>query len=493
MDRATNPSPRGDAIHVGLSSGTPNNSSSHGMAGSFEHRAGNAGERPATRTAELPAYGEGQDSATQSGDSGSRALGKPAPISGAQLAAGADLNSRSSPRAGVCAGGRSGRGAREARYLDTHLATSSHQVFCGDTATGVLMHRKALRKSELERLVDSLNKGGEEAEAKRLSCCGEWFNYGRCPEGGTRLEPNPCNSKFCVNCADRKSRLLQKRLVSRCRRAGKRYWFLTLTVPNVAVLSRAELDHLIQCFASLRRCQFWKRVTLRGTTWTGVTGGVYSVECVLSQRRGDWNLHMHALLEMPRNHPDSWLDDLKREWFRITGNSKNLHLEPVYGRSKRGKKTYRRVNLAALKELVKYVTKAASFSDSPERVCEFLRAFRDVRRVQCFGSFFGALKDEEREPGDDGPELPCSCGKSHYHNAFTWSSRPVHISETKAMPDGTRQLKWDFWVDPRDCIAESPPEFQLMRQEVERVKQHRLGFSGALPEVSEKYPSLFAA
>jgi hypothetical protein len=143
--------------------------------------------------------------------------------------------------------------------------------------------------------------------------------------------------------------------------------------------------------------------------------------------------------------------------------------------------------------VLKYVTKAADFADLPQVVLEFWDAYENVRRVQGFGSFFGALKDEEREPGDDGRELKCSCGKSHYHSQFAWMSRPVHISETKAMPDGTRQLKWDFWVGLDDLPDESPPEFALMRQEVERHKQHRLSFSGALPGVSEELPSLFAA
>jgi hypothetical protein len=465
----------------------------NGMAGGFEHRVGNAGVRPATRTAELPAYRSGQGFVTESGDSMSRGAHGTAPNFGAQLAAGAVENSRSSPRDGLSAGGRSGRGARTARYVHTHLATSSHTVFRGDTRTGAQMQRMAFRKKVLEQSVASLNECGEEAEAKRLACCGSWFKVGRCPDGGHRLEPNPCNSKLCVNCAARKSRSLQTRILSRCRRRGKRYYFLTLTVPNCRLLSREVLDRLVECFARLRRSKPWNRVRLNGSDWIGITGGVYSIECTFNRERDDWHPHIHALVEMPGENPEGWLDGLKAAWLAVTGDGRNVHIERVYGRSKRGKKTYRRVNLKALKELVKYVTKAVLFADSPARVGEFVQAFRDVRRVQAFGSFFGVLKNPEREVGEDGPELACSCGSSHYHNNFTWSKRPVHISETKALPDGTRQLKWDFWVDPRDTVEDSPPAFELMRQEVERCKQHRLSFSGPLPEVSEALPSLFAA
>jgi hypothetical protein len=195
---------------------------------------------------------------------------------------------------------------------------------------------------------------------------------------------------------------------------------------------------------------------------------------------------------MPGRNPDGWLDELKAEWLRITGNGQNLHLTPVYRRSKRGRRLDDRVNLKAIKELVKYVTKAASFSTSPERVCEFLRAFKHLRRVQCFGSFQGVLKDSEREPGDDGRELECSCGKCHYHDEFTWAHRPVHISETKAMPDGTRQLKWDFWSEVMGSVEESPPDLVLTSPVIVHAVQESIEFPGALPGEAGRHPSLFA-
>jgi hypothetical protein len=463
------------------------------MVGGFEHRAGNVGVRPATRTAEPPASSYPQHE--KHDPAGTRNVNGTRPVfsSGAQLAAGAGENSRPTPRAGVCAGGQGGRGAREARYVHTPLATSSHAVYRGDTKTGQRMQRNAFRKKVLEQSVNSLNECGEDAEAKRLSCCGSWFKVGRCPNGGQRLEPNPCNSKLCVACADRKSRSLQKRILARCRTRGKRYYFLTLTVPNCPLLTRDVLDRLIQSFARLRRHTVWKRVRLNGAEWLGISGGVYSIECTFNRERNDWHPHLHVLVEMPGENPEGWLDALKAAWLAVTGDGRNVHIERVYGRSKSGKKTYRRVNLKALKELVKYVTKAASFADSPERVSEFVRAFRDVRRVQGFGSFVNVFKKSKREPGDDGKELKCSCGASHYHDGFVWSRRPVHISETKAMPDGTRQLKWDFWAEEVGSVEESPPDLVLRPPVIVRAVQESIEFSGALPEMSEGLPSLFAA
>jgi hypothetical protein len=268
---------------------------------------------------------------------------------------------------------------------------------------------------------------------------------------------------------------------------------LTLTDLIVKDLSREAVDRLTGCFSRLRRSKVWNSVTTVDGKQVGVTGGVYTVECTYRPVRDGWHIHIHALIEMPGRNPDGWLDELKAEWFRVTGTARNLHLQPLYRRSRRGKKIYRGVNRKAIKELVKYVTKAVDFAASPERVASFLHAFKHVRRYQCFGSFQGALKKEGREPGEDGKELKCSCGNYHYHSQFAWSRRPVHISETIVGPNGERQLKWDFWAEMAGSVEESPPNFELVRQEVERYKQFRIGFSGALPSVSEELPSLFAA
>ncbi len=237
----------------------------------------------------------------------------------------------------------------------------------------------------------------------------------------------------------------------------------------------------------------WREVRIEDGGWIGVTGGLYSVECVYSSKRGDWHPHMHVLVEMPGRHPDEWLDALKAEWLRITGDAEYLNFIPVYGRSKRGRKIYRRVNLKALKELVKYVTKAAPFADSPERVDEFLTAFEHVRRVQGFGSFLGVERDEEHDAGDEHGMLKCTCGGVHAHGDFTWGHQLVHISETVLMADGSRQLKFDFAVELRESRDESPPELVLEAQSVERDWQQRIEFSGVLPEVSDSAPRLFAA
>src|SRR6266702_3172181 len=89
-----------------------------------------------------------------------------------------------------------------------------------------------------------------------------------------------------------------------------------------------------------------------------------------------------------------------------------INLEEMYGIDKKGRKK-RKVNMQAVRELVKYATKAASFGNSPELVDSFLIAFENVRRMQSFGSFLGVEKEAEKEleqtPGDF-ELVGCKCG-----------------------------------------------------------------------------------
>lgn len=393
------------------------------------------------------------------------------------------------PGAGFAHGGVADGGAAKRRYVHTPIASSS-QVYRGTTEQWIRLARRGKKRSELLKVANALEDAGYIKEARRCWSCGRWYKLGRCPNGGHRLEPQPCNSMFCADCAARRSRSLLPRILQRCRKRGKRYWFLTLTLPSIPSLSRGQLDRLIKSFARLRRSSTWSHVKIVGRTWVGVTGGLYSIECTFNKQSGAWHPHIHALIEIPANHPGDWLTALKAEWLRVTGDAKYLHLTPVYGVSKSGKKLYRRVNQRSLKELVKYVTKSADFSDQPERVVEFYEAFQNVRRVQAFGSFVGALKEAEREPGDEQGALKCSCGNTHLHSEFCWQRELIHITQTVELPDGTRQLAFDFAKEMRTSVPESPP-WELTPQPVSTHEQRRIEFSGAMPEESEPFPSLF--
>jgi len=143
-------------------------------------------------------------------------------------------------------------------------------------------------------------------------------------------------------------------------------------------------------------------------------------------------------------------------WRRITG-SHVINLQPVYGRDKKGRET-RRINRRALCELVKYATKASGFSSSAERVAEFYRSFANVRRVQAFGSFYGAVRERAEEDAEKNQELVgCACGMCRWKDGSP--AGLFHIFQTSLDVNGIRQLKlFEFEF----CKSPPPPPEQAV-------------------------------
>jgi hypothetical protein len=463
------------------------------MAGSFEHRAGNAGERPATHTAELPAASlrsvlRAADAAVEP-----RRITSVGSEFGAQPAAGAGENSRPAPARFVRQGAEAEGGRAQRGYLDTSIGTSSERIYSGSTREWPRIARRRKKVKLIIAVYNSLIECGRNDQAAALIGCGNWYLKKRSPCGTLKLEICPCDSVFCPECANRRSKLLQKEILGKVNRPGKSYWLLGLTVPNTPILTREFMKQLVAHFTELRESSVWKKIPQAESGVDEITGGVYSVETTFNRDTRKWHPHIHCLIEAPRRLPREWIYSVRATWEKITGNAKVVHLERAFGVSKNGKKLHRKLNERGLRELVKYATKCADFSDAPARVDEFLRAFTHLRRVQSFGSFYGAVEAAEREPGCDEEKLVgCSCGKCTARD-FRIEFGLVHVSDTRVRPDGSRELKFDYARELVESQDESPPPWELEHEEVEAEWQSRLEFSGVMPELSAPAASLFAA
>jgi len=203
-------------------------------------------------------------------------------------------------------------------------------------------------------------------------------------------------------------------------------------------LSREKIDRLVGMFGELRESDEWRE--------SGILGGVYSIEATYTH--AGWHPHLHILIETKRGAFGlRHLGRFKERWKKITGDSHYVHLAKMYGKTPKGGKT-RKINSSALRELVKYATKASTFSRRGDKVLEFFNAFRNVRRMQAFGSFLGTVKEPEQEEKEKETELVgCACGLCRWCDA-----KPAglfHISQTVLAFDGTRQLRlFDSGADP---------------------------------------------
>ncbi len=356
-----------------------------------------------------------------------------------------------SPARGIPRGrGRGERvsGAQRSAYLDTFKQdrNSKYQP---------KQHLRKWFKTQLRAaLWLALSKCGRDWEAERLYACGSFFQKldhvvdgQKC--GGYLLQPCGCNHPLCPDCSEKRSRPLQTRIYAKTRNRERVYRFLTLTVLNVRKINRGYVDWLILCFSKLRQEPEWEK-------W--ISGGTYSIETTYNWDRGDWHVHIHVIIESERAHgtrrkmlPSGWIFTMRRAWYRITRGSHVLNL--------------RAVNRKAVKELVKYQAKVADFVFSPELVDEYLTAFRNVRRVQSFGSFLGVKQETLAEvQAQEREHFQCKCGQ---HGKLLFD-RTVALCETEVLPDGTRQLRLfdlpppvEDWIPDRGVVVD---DFRLLPQ-----------------------------
>ncbi len=379
-------------------------------------RASNVGARLATNTAAV-APGEGLERPLQP-------VGMKTPAS--------------PPRVGFARGASAEGGP----YLDTAIGRSSPQIFEGRTADGEEMLRNRRRFKYIMQVVFALSLSEnpeEKAHAKALLACGRYFRKLHFPCGEVKLAPCKCDSPFCPNCSAERAKPLQTKIWERIDQSSCDYWHFTLTVKNQKQISRGSNDDLIRKFRALRNSRVWREQ---------VSGGVYSLEATYSSEGSGWHPHFHCLIETKKRLPLDWIFRVRRLWKAITGDSHVIHLERLYSISGRGRKL-RRFNRSALKELLKYSTKVADFSDQPAKVLEFYRAFRHQKRVECFGSFRGVIGQIKLESAEKKSELAgCACGSCKWKDARA-GFELIHISQTEFDLNGIRQLRlFDSGHDP---------------------------------------------
>lgn len=395
------------------------------------------------------------------------------------------------PRAGFATGNEAEEGRAEARYV--HKIGTSPKVLAwrGLSVEGADLTRRETRRKLTQQVVDSLNRCGREKQAKALATCGQWFDVWARPTGEAKLLPCPCDSMFCPECANRRARPLIRKLKGMVNKPGRSYWFLTLTVPNTENLSRADISEISERFAELWNSWVFQEVEDENGKAFRIYGGVRSIECVYEPASKSWHPHIHVLFEAPRRLPWWWLTLLKAAWNRITGGARYLRLQRAYSVTKRGKKKYNNLNEKALRELCKYVTKCAEFAGNHLLVDEFLKAFKGVRRTQCFGSFHGACaKGIEREPGDDDEET-LNAQATLADDGYRRLPFRAHLGDTVMQRDGSRQLSFAFLERVRGYIETADPPWGLEAEEIPTSEQTRIEFAGAMPEKSEWQPGLF--
>ncbi|MBA7545819.1 hypothetical protein ES705_38197 [subsurface metagenome] len=270
-------------------------------------------------------------------------------------------------------GGRGGGGAASSS-LDTWCQVSKNSVIdiqnrpfdrqqqaIRPITTGHSTDNNRL-KDYKQSLVVALRACKRDSDADQVAHCGEDFKVGKCLDCGAEPAfPVTCGHRLCPDCAARRGAILASEHEDMLKQL--RYpKMLTLTFLSVVHLDKAYIKWARNCFRKLRRRK------VMASCW----GGIYSFEATHSAEYG-WHLHIHSLIG------SGYIDqaDLSREWRKITGAS-IVDIRAVSGPDK----------WAAVKEVVKYPAKAASFLGEPALVNEFLLATERVNLAYGFGALY---------------------------------------------------------------------------------------------------------
>lgn len=298
---------------------------------------------------------------------------------------------------------------------------------------------------------------------RRLEACQtEWIGYkASCCSSPAIAVPIGCNHRLCPLCnASRleryrgKARLMLEKM--------KNPAFLTLTVPNVTELNR-------QVISNIR--VWWKEFYRRHKQL--LQGGLYSIEITFNRENQTWHPHLHIVFDSPfpvrgmkpadfrkfkQTIEFSWLRITSREAKRAFRRDEFDRWDDERSQQRRGSDwnlKYRRTvdiravenDSSAVYELIKYISKSNRFLDLPKAVAAYLRAVRNVRVLQTFGSFYNfkfeiplsqndlaalaALGVEPDKTTESSPSFfRCDCGQNQFKSIGFFSMKDVEMAET---------------------------------------------------------------
>lgn len=160
---------------------------------------------------------------------------------------------------------------------------------------------------------------------------------------------------------------------------------VTFTVKNRKD-AQACKDHI---FDSFKRIGERRRNSNKGrveSEFAKMEGGVFSFEIKRGKGSKKWHVHIHGVILHEQDFVMEWNQDenqmvpgeLRREWFKITGDSFHVHLRPFYNQDE------------PMKDLCEVTSYAMKFSNMSIRdLLEAYTVFSGSRLLRTYGLFYG--------------------------------------------------------------------------------------------------------
>lgn len=320
------------------------------------------------------------------------------------------------------------------------------------------------------------------------NCRNEWIGYrAECCQSMTQpvAVPIGCNDRLCPLCAWDRSRESRKRIKTLFDRLTHPV-LITLTIPNQDsirkhdfTLFRQRVRNFIKQHSEWIKGGVYSLETTRNRvdgTWhihahvladvcsplppktekTELAGQrVYAFTAIKLKLEFDWlrlwcgDWGKKARKDSDRAHStgkytfESWVEKGRqmrvKEWrdgaYRVMSD---LTARDVAARTVWNAKNRRVVDMrpvmdrdGAAREVLKYITKVADFSDDSTAVEAFANAVRGARLIQTFGTWYGVRLDEKPDPNapKDWGDLKCACGCNIWRRMGVFYRRDVEMDE----------------------------------------------------------------
>lgn len=189
---------------------------------------------------------------------------------------------------------------RKYAYTDACCADAQNHAYLF-RHSGWQPYRSLIRES-LVRLDTNASK------LIRWDTCGQHVTVWQDPENPKRLQlrGSYCRSRWCLPCAQARSRVIANNLHQAIDDRPSR--FMTLTLRHTTEPLADQIDRLYLAFRALRRRSLWMR---------NVDAGAWFLELAYNAERDEWHPHLHVIvLGRFIRH-----DDLRTAWLAVTGDS----------------------------------------------------------------------------------------------------------------------------------------------------------------------------
>lgn len=261
---------------------------------------------------------------------------------------------------------------------NTDLPGSEAEPLCPEGITDSIAFRHsgwAPTRQRVRRALYATGAGRKRLE--RFDLCGSraWVMESLEEPGVFRISSDTCHDRFCLPCANVRSRTIAANVLDALK--GKQARFITLTLRGDSKPLVFTLRKVVSAFARLRARKLWKQTQ---------HGGCCFLEIKLSRNTGLWNVHYHIISQ------GSYIEKhlLSRAWQQITGTSFIVDVKYIKDTDK----------------VARYVTKYASkpldatVTNDVDALTEAIAALKGRRLCSTFGTWRTISLTDQPQPGE---------------------------------------------------------------------------------------------